>query len=126
MTLLNETTVPTVNAPIFSDEQLLAICEFANVIACECPAHLIGLLRSVREFRSYTSDCVKTFPEDAATHQWLSQEVSHVEMMLSQIIFEFMQRENLLDEQYHVNLEALAQRSHLAALRQQKSMDLSI
>ncbi len=40
-----------------SDEQLVAICEAADVIACECPSYLVRLLHEVREFRRYTTEC---------------------------------------------------------------------
>ena len=44
----------------FSDEQLQTICEAAQVIACECPAHLVDLVRRVRQFRRYTQeDCLE-------------------------------------------------------------------
>lgn len=112
-------TAPKVLAPSFlSDEQLVNICEIANVIACECPAYLVSLLQEVRKFRHYTAECVEMFPEDEANHLWLGSQAVKIENLLSQIILEFMQRENLLDESDQLNLDALARRNHLAALRE--------
>ena len=102
----------------FSDEQLQTICENANVIACECPTHLVDLLRKVREFRYYTTDCIELSPSEAETHSWLSERVLQIESLLSHTIAEFIQREDLLDEQHQLDLGKLAERNRQAALRQ--------
>lgn len=101
-----------------TDEQLMAICEAADVIACECPSYLVRLLNEVREFRRYTAECIDRFPEDAPTHDWLSSRASQVEMLLSLTILEFLRRENLLDSSNHLNLKELSERSRLLALSQ--------
>ena len=105
-----------------TDAQLEELCESANVIACECPGYLVGLLRQVRKFRSYTADCMTQFPEETETHQWLSNQVLQVEQKLMQTLFEFMQREDLLDGCHAIDLDKLGQRSRQAALRQQKCL----
>jgi hypothetical protein len=105
------------DTPEFSDDMLLTICEVANVVACECPAHLVGLLRQIRQFRYYTLECIDRFPEDEQTHQWLSEQILQIEARLSQLIFEFMQREDLLDEQQKLDFDRLAERSYQASLR---------
>jgi len=109
----------TLSTPEFSDQQLENICETANIIACECPAYLVWLLREVRKFRRYTVECINRFPEDAENHRWLDGQAIRVEALLSEIIFEFMEREELLNDQRQLDLEKLAQRSYIAALRQQ-------
>lgn len=106
------------STPELSDDQLITICENANVIACECPAYLVGLLQKVRKFRHYTAECVEQMPEEVEVHNWLSEQALQVEALLTRIIFEFMQREDLLDEQQQLDITKLAQRSHQAALRQ--------
>ena len=106
------------NSPTLSDEQLIAICEFAEVISCKCPAYLAGLLQQVKQFRSYTTDCIHLFPENVATHEWLSDQALQMEAFLIQTIFELMKRENLLDEQGQPNWEQLGEYSRLSALQQ--------
>ena len=106
----------------FSDEQLQVICEAAQVIACECPSHLVDLFRRVRQFRRYTQeDCLVLVPEAAATHHWLSDQMRPMEAALAQILMAFLQREQLLDEQQQVDLVKLAQRNRQAALRHQEA-----
>lgn len=105
-----------------SDAQLQAICETANVIACECPAQLVDLLRKIREFRYYTLECIQIAPEETELHQWLGGEMIRVEALLSQTIVEMMRREDLLDEQQQLDLDKLRDRNTRAALRQRQSM----
>lgn len=106
--------------PDFSDEQLRVICEAANVIACECPAHLVDLLRRVRKFRRYTrEDCLMLVPEAAETHYWLSDQILQIEAALIQVLIEFMQREQLLDDRQQVDIAKLADRNLQSVLRQQ-------
>ena len=102
----------------FSEEQLLAICEAADVIACQCPSYLVRLLQEVRAFHRYTEDCIKNFPEDTALHDWLASRAAQMELMLSQIIFELLQREQLIDDQNNLCLRQLSERARAIALRQ--------
>ncbi|NJL23001.1 MAG: hypothetical protein HC895_22735 [Leptolyngbyaceae cyanobacterium SM1_3_5] len=118
---IRSTPVMSLN-PAFSDAQLQIICETANVIACECPAQLVDLLRKIREFRHYTINCIELAPEEAEIHHWLSDEIIQVEALLSNIIVEFMRREDLFDEQQQLDLGKLRDRNTRAALRQRQLM----
>ncbi|HEY9860816.1 MAG TPA: hypothetical protein V6D16_15015 [Candidatus Obscuribacterales bacterium] len=99
-----------------SDEDLYAICEAADVLACECPSYLVRLVQEVRAFRQYTSDCIQQFPEDAATHHWLTSRAKQVETLLCQTILELLQKEELIDEQNQVCLTRLSERARSLAL----------
>lgn len=101
-----------------SDEQLSAICEAADVIACQCPSYLVHLLKEVKEFHRYTKDCIQTSPEDASVHDWLGSRAAQIELMLSQTIFELLQRENLIDDQNNLDLGKMSERARAIALRQ--------
>jgi hypothetical protein len=107
--------------PEFSDEQLQTIRESADVVACECPARLVDLLCRIRRFRHYTrEDCLELVREAAETHYWLSDQILQIEPSLSQVLTEFMQREQLFDDLQQVDLAKLARRNLQAALRHQK------
>jgi len=103
-------------SPEFSDDQLVAICEAADVIACECPSYLVQLLKEVKEFRRYTTECGERFPDNSDSHHWLSNRASQLEKLLSQTIYEFFQKENLLDEDNRINLQRLSERNRIVAL----------
>lgn len=111
-------TLKSSNSTNFSDEELHLICEYADVIACQCPAYLVTILRSVKKFRHYTINCIEKFPDEAEIHSWLSEEVLQIESRLAQTVFEFMQREQLLDEENQLDLEAMRQRNRSALLEQ--------
>lgn len=104
--------------PEFSDDQLLVICEIADVIACECPARLVGLLREVRKFRQYTLSCIEKWPESTEMHEWLAGEIAGIEDQLTTVMYEFMAKENLLNEQGYLDMDRLAELSYEASLRQ--------
>jgi hypothetical protein len=101
-----------------TDDLLLAICEAADVIACECPGYLTRLLRQVRAFRHYTEDCTQTFPEAAQTHEWLSQQAQQVEALLFQTMLELMRREQLIDASNQLSLDKLSARARAIMLKQ--------
>jgi hypothetical protein len=101
-----------------SEEQLAAICEAADVIACQCPSYLVRLLQEVREFHRYTNECIQTFPDDANIHDWLAGRAAQLELFLSQVIFELLQREQLLDGDNNLCLAQLNERARSLALQQ--------
>lgn len=104
--------------PEFSDDQLLVICEIADVIACECPARLVGLLREVRKFHQYTLGCIEKWPESADMHEWLAGKIKELESELADVMYEFMAKEDLLDEQGNLDIDRLSERSYEVSLRQ--------
>lgn len=115
----------TASIPQFSDEELQEICNISDVISCECPAYLVGLLREVRKFREYTANCPQEEPQAIEIHQWLAGETLRIDRLMSEIIYEFMQRENLLDENGQLVLKWLSDRTYAAALKQQEYDELN-
>jgi len=111
-------TKNTVQLTELTDESLLEICRAAQVIACECPAYIARILRQVRVFREYTTSCIEQFPNDAATHQWLSARSVEVEDILFQTMIELMQREGLIDENRTVALDKLSDRAREIVMKQ--------
>jgi hypothetical protein len=114
--MMNEQTQILETSPEFSDEQLIAICEAADVIACECPSYLVQLLKEVKEFRRYTTECGERFPDSADSHHWLSNRAAQFEKFLSQTIHEFFQKEHLMDENNQIDLQRLSERNRMVAL----------
>jgi hypothetical protein len=101
-----------------SDEGLLELCRAAEVIACECPGYLARILRQVRTFQNYTTNCIDQFPEDAETHLWLAERAGQVEKLLFQTMVELMQKEQLIDESGQILLDKLSDRAREIALKQ--------
>lgn len=101
-----------------TDENLVEICRAAQVIACECPAYIARLLRQVRVFREYTTNCIEQFPNDADTHKWLASRALEVEEILFRTMVELMQKEGLIDEEQNVSLDKLSERAQEIVLKQ--------
>ncbi|MGG6293464.1 hypothetical protein ACQ4M4_03485 [Leptolyngbya sp. AN02str] len=101
-----------------SRELVVAICEAADVIACECPGYLARLLRQVQSFRAYTLRCIDQFPEDTETHEWLSDRAEQIETLLAQTMVDLMHREGLITESNQLALGKLSERAKEIALRQ--------
>ncbi|HIK56528.1 MAG TPA: hypothetical protein IGS37_15375 [Synechococcales cyanobacterium M55_K2018_004] len=99
-------------------DALIAICEAADVIACECPGYLARLLRQVQNFRSYTLRCIDQFPEDAETHYWLSDRATEVANLLTQTMLELMKKEGLIDDSNRILLNKMSERARATALKQ--------
>lgn len=101
-----------------SDEALIEICRAAEAIACECPGYLARVLRQVRTFRKYTTNCIEQFPQDAETHLWLAARAEQAETLLHQTMIELMQKEKLIDDSEHILLDKLSERARAIALKQ--------
>lgn len=99
-------------------ELLVEVCRAAEVIACECPGYIARLLRQVRAFRQYTTNCIEQFPADAETHDWLAKQAKAVEEILFQTMVELMQKEGLIDEAQQIALDKLSDRAREIVLKQ--------
>lgn len=106
------------NIFIFSDEQLMSICETSDVVACDCPVRLAGLLWEARTFYQHTMDCIDRCPEEISSHRSLGEKILQVDSLLSQILGEFLQEKGLLTDQQQINLRLLKQRQVQAILKQ--------
>lgn len=107
-----------IQAKELSDETLVEICRAAQVIACECPGYLARILRQVRVFRDYTSNCMEQFPNDIETHKWLAAKADEVENILVQTMIELMQKEKLIDDACNIDLDKLSDRAREIVLKQ--------
>jgi len=109
---------PTISISELSDEALIEICRAAEVIACECPGYLARLLRQVRTFQTYTTNCIEQFPEEAEIHVWLAERAGQIEKLLFQTMVELMQREELIDDSDQILLNKLSEKARETALKQ--------
>lgn len=107
-----------INLADVSDEVLVEVCRAANAIACECPGYLTRLLRQVRAFRQYTTNCIDQFPADIETHHWLAGQAEAVEKILFQTLVELLQKEGLIDETQQIALDQLSARTRRIVLKQ--------
>lgn len=80
-------------------EAMTELKKYADLIECECPTHLMGILAQVREFHDYTTECITKYPEDAATHRWLQKSAKNIDAMLSNTIIQLARIEGFINEE---------------------------
>lgn len=77
-------------AHIYSYQQLTKIAKLPNTIECECPHHLVDLLNGLKEFETYSGDCINKNDADAALHaeiQLTTATARHqLEMLLKKVL----------------------------------------
>lgn len=76
--------------PIFNDEQLTKIASLPNTVECECPHHIVELVRGLRAFEKYSSECVSESTRDAALHSKMQLETAlarnNLEVLLQEVL----------------------------------------
>jgi hypothetical protein len=91
--------------PIFEEGNRLSthaleqLSAHADMIQCECPTHLISILRQVRAFAAYTNDCIEKYPADAKTHKWLFSSAQNLDSLISSTIAQLARFEGFINEQ---------------------------
>jgi len=87
------------NRGILTPEAMQKFEALGNSVSCECPEHLVGLLKSVKEFTEYQDQCLIEKPSDELTHQWLKSTSINMEHLLSSTIVSLARMEGLINEE---------------------------
>ena len=53
-----------------------------TAVDCECPHHLVTLIRSLNAFETYSVDCESRSPADAALHSQLAAETGRARQIV--------------------------------------------
>jgi DNA-binding transcriptional MerR regulator len=62
-----------VPGPRFDEQSLTRIAWALTTLYCECPHHLVDLLRSLGTFERYSAECANRSPADALLHRYLQR-----------------------------------------------------
>lgn len=81
-----------------SEEALNELDKHADMIECECPSQLMGILDKVREFTEYTDQCIEKYPEDKATHKWLKSSALNLDQLISTTLIQLARIEGFINE----------------------------
>ena len=57
----------------FDEQSLTRLAWALTTLSCECPHHLVDLLRSLGTFERYSAECANGSPADALLHQYLQR-----------------------------------------------------
>ena len=74
---------------------LEALAHASSSIECECPKHLVDLVRSLTSFEAYSEQCSARSEADALLHQDLQQTAARARSMLEQALIRLAMLEGL-------------------------------
>ena len=80
---------------LFSDQQLDRIADVSNSIQCECPAHLVDLVRSLSAFEAYSAQCESRSPQDEDLHRYLHAQTSQARSLIEMTIDHLVEVEGI-------------------------------
>jgi hypothetical protein len=81
--------------PRFDEATLAAIGASTTSMSCECPRHVVELLRSVTAFEHYSAECTNRSPADAELHRYLEQVAGTARTLLEEALERVARAEDL-------------------------------
>lgn len=81
--------------PQFDERALSELASASTTVFCECPRHLVELLRSLGSFEQYSAECENRGPNDAALHRDLRQTAGHARVLLEEALMRVALAEGL-------------------------------
>ena len=81
-----ELAAPLVEPVQFDDHALDAIEAATNSIYCECPRHLVEILRNLTSFERYSEQCENRSPADQQMHYEIGQSAAAARTILEDIL----------------------------------------
>lgn len=82
-------------APRFEEAGLAALGTSATSMQCECPRHVVELLRSVSTFERYSAQCSHRSPADAELHRYLERVAGTARTLFEQALERVARAEGL-------------------------------
>ena len=87
---------------ILSKEALDKLGTIGMTASCECPRHLVEILKSVQEFTKYQEKCITETPQDIKTHEWLKASSLTIEHLISGTIVNLARLEGIIDHENNI------------------------
>lgn len=82
-------------APAFSDGALAELANVSTSVQCECPHHLVDLVRTLANFEAYSAECENRDAKDAAVHARLRRTAAAARSLFERALFEVIEYEGL-------------------------------
>jgi DNA-binding transcriptional MerR regulator len=79
----------------FSDTQLDRLARVTTSVDCECPWHLVDLIRSLTAFEVYSARCESENPDDARLHAYLHAQTSRARALIEESMHSLIVAEGL-------------------------------
>ncbi|MCG8434367.1 MAG: MerR family transcriptional regulator [Gammaproteobacteria bacterium] len=94
---LDQLTAMQVPARLFTVGQLTRLAEASATIECECPKHLVDLVRSLGAFEVYSQQCEDRNEQDASLHAFLHATSAQARFIIEDALDKLVKLEGLLD-----------------------------
>ncbi len=89
------TTLRLAEPRLLDDETLALIARLATSVDCECPHHLVGMIRTLNQFELYSATCEHRHADDAAVHAMLRASTAQARALLERALIEVAELEGL-------------------------------
>ncbi len=73
---------------VFDDVALTNMASSSSSIECECPHHLVGIIRMLNEFEIYSASCGHRNSSEAAVHAMLRSSTAHARVLMERALLE--------------------------------------
>jgi DNA-binding transcriptional MerR regulator len=80
----------------FADTELIQIEGASPSVRCECPHHLVDLLRSLNAFERYSAECEDRNVDDAALHAYLHAATAHARAVMESALARVVAAEGIM------------------------------
>ncbi len=82
------TTRAALEPRMFDDDALLEIARRSTTVDCECPHHLVGIIRTLNEFEFYSAHCEHGGTDDAVLHAMLRASTAQARALMERALVE--------------------------------------
>ncbi len=79
----------------FDERALSELASASTAVFCECPRHLVELVRNLASFEQYSAECANRGAQDAALHHYLRQTAGHARALLEEALMRVALAEGL-------------------------------
>lgn len=80
----------------YSEQALAQVVSLASPIQCECPQHLVDLIRALAAFEAYSLECKHRSPADASLHSLLHATSAQARALLETALARVVAAEDLI------------------------------
>ena len=91
----HEATQPEVAAARFNDKALSAIELASNSVYCECPRHLVDIVRTLSSFERYSAECQNRNLDDVALHRAMGKATAQARVIMEKMLEQVAKAEGL-------------------------------
>ena len=80
---------------LFDDATLEELAKVSSTVQCECPHHLVDIVKTLNQFERYSAECESRSEEDAALHAQLSITTAISRSMFEKALLEVAEYEGI-------------------------------